>query len=214
MSLVVAIVSDFDLPVIEPLLYDTGPDISTDASDISTSNHSTELKPTVTNEIFHQHIGDVEIVENGLVVAHGSSINSGEVRGKEEYTNGKHQLRFQIERSSAYIFIGIISKTTPIIQNSYLSSSSYGWISQDHYHAGGVIRRKGDIFSDYDQLENDIIELLIDVTTQTLHYTNERTKQSRKLTVDLNKCPLPWQLIINLSGCEDRVRILSCTNDL
>ena len=196
------------------MLYTTDSNILTNDSNIFTSNLSIELKTSVINEIFEQRIGGVEIVEDGFVAVHNSSINSGEVRGKQEYTSGKHRLRFQIERSSTYIFIGIISKTTPMMQNSYQSLSSYGWISQDHYYAGGVIRRKGGIFSDYDNLENNIIELIIDVNTQTLHYTNEKTKQSRKLTIDLNKCSLPWQLIVNLSGYEDRIRLLSCTDYL
>ncbi|CAF0772933.1 unnamed protein product [Adineta steineri] len=166
-------------------------------------------------EIFDKCIGDVRIEENGYVVTRGTSINSGEVRGKQEYTSGKHRLRFSIEKkSSAWIFIGIISKTTPIKQNSYKSLSFYGWASYDHYYAGGLIKRKGDIFSVYDILENDTIELLINATAQIVQYTNERTKQTQQLTVDITKCPLPWQILINLNGCEDRIRLLSLTDTL
>ena len=166
------------------------------------------------NEIFEQHTGDVKIVDNGLVVVHGRSINSGEVRGKQEYTSGKHRLRFKIEQTSTCIFVGIISKTTPMVHNCYESSSSYGWISQDQYYAGGFMYREGDIFSVYNNLENDIIELTIDVATRTLHYINERIKQPRKLTVHINKCPLPWQLLVNLSGYEGQIRLLSYTDSL
>ncbi|CAF1223465.1 unnamed protein product [Rotaria sp. Silwood1] len=126
---------------------------------------------------------------------------------------GKHRLRFKIEKSSTWIFIGIISKTTPMKENSYKSLTSYGWVSQDHSYAGGWTRKKNDIFSTYNNLlENDIIELVIDVTTQTLHYTNQRMNKPQKMTVDISKCPLPWQILINLSGYNDRIRLISYTN--
>jgi hypothetical protein len=161
-------------------------------------------------DIFGQHIGDVRIEDNGFIVEHSKSINSGEVRGKNTYASGKHRLRFRIERkSSMWVYIGVTSKTAPMKQNSYETSSSYGWVSYDHYYAGGVITKRGGIFAGDSNLENDVIELLIDVTNQTLQYTNERTRQTQKLTVNIAKCPLPWQILINLTGSEDRIRILN-----
>ena len=170
---------------------------------------SSERKSLHCGESFEQHIGDVQIFENGCIVVHGRSINSGEVRGKLDYTLGKHQLRFKVEKISMDIFIGITSKSTPFKLNSCRSSSSYGWLSHDHYYEGGMLLNKGDIFSVYDVLENDIVELTIDMTTRKLHYKNERRTQSQELKIDLRKCPLPWQILVNLSGHEDQIRLLS-----
>ncbi|CAF3585438.1 unnamed protein product [Rotaria sp. Silwood1] len=188
-------------------------EIETNPPELSTSCPCFESSSIIFNEIFEQYIGDIQIEDKGNVASHGTSINGGEVRGKNEYTSGKHRLRFKIEKSSTWIFIGIISKTTPMKENSYKSLTSYGWVSQDHSYAGGWARKKNDIFSTYNNLlENDVIELVIDVTTQTLHYTNQRMNKPQEMTVDINKCPLPWQILINLSGYNDRIRLISYTN--
>ena len=161
--------------------------------------------------MFEQSIGDVKIMEDGYVVVH--DINTGEVRGKQEYTSGIHRLRFRIEKEScSSIFIGIISKSAPIQRNTLASPSSYGWITENHYYTGGARTKTGDVLFTYSDRENDTIELLINVTTRTLRYTNERTKQPQQMKININKCSLPWQLLINLSGPEDRLRLLDYTN--
>ncbi|CAF5052268.1 unnamed protein product, partial [Rotaria sp. Silwood1] len=91
-----------------------------------------------TLEIFKQCFGDIRIEENGFVVSHGTSMSSGEVRGGNEYTSSRYRLRFKIEKPSTWIFIGIISKTTPVQKDSYRSLSSYGWIAHHHDYTGGV----------------------------------------------------------------------------
>ncbi|CAF3327125.1 unnamed protein product [Rotaria sp. Silwood2] len=204
--------NDNKQPVNNPSPSNSSFNIEINSPQLSTSRLSLESSLAIHNEIFEQSIGDIRIEDNGCVVSHGTSMNGGEVRGKNQYTSGKHRLKFKIEKYSTWIFIGIISKTTSMKENSYKSLSSYGWVSQDHYYAGVWAKKGNDIFSTYNNRENDIIELLIDVTTQTLHYTNERMNQPQKMKVDINKCPLPWQILINLSGYNDRIRLLSYTN--
>ncbi|CAF1395744.1 unnamed protein product [Rotaria sp. Silwood1] len=179
--------------------------------EVFTSSHCSASNSLILDEVFEQYTNGIQIEDNGYVASHGTSMNGGEVRGKKEYISGKHQLRFKIEKSSTFIFIGIISKTTPMKENSYKSLSSYGWVSQNQY-TGGLISKKIDVLSNYNNLENDIIELVIDLTTRTLHYTNERMNQPQKMRVDINKCPLPWQILINLSGYNDRIRLISYKN--
>ncbi len=180
----------------------------------STSNEPTEPKPPITDDIFERCIGDVRIEDKGYVAVRGSSLNTGEVRGKQEYSSGKHQLRFKIEKnlSRMLIVIGIISKSTSMKSNSCKDPSFYGWASYNQYYVGGVLQKKGNMFFDFDNRENDIIELLIDTTSRTLHYTNERTNQTQKMVVDSNRCPFPWQLHISLGGDEDQVRLLTYKN--
>jgi hypothetical protein len=178
-------------------------------SKVSASSYPFESKSLISDEIFEQSIGDVRIEDNGYVAVCGTSMNNGEVRGKQEYTTGKHRLRFRFEKKSAeWIFIGIISKATPMKQNSYESRSSYGWISCNYYYAGGLVTKKGDIFSIDDNIENDTIEFLINATARTLQYTNERTNQTHQMWVDIQSCPLPWQVLVHLAGDENRIRLL------
>jgi hypothetical protein len=178
---------------------------------ISIPDPSTEFKLPITNESFEHCIGDVRIEGDGYVVVHGSSLNSAEVRGKQEYSSGKHQLRLKIEKnpSRIMIVIGIISKSTPIKPNSLKASSFYGWASFGHYYLGGLLHRSADLFSIYDNNENDTITLIIDAHERTVRYTNERTKDTQHMKVDINRCPFPWQLYIGLGGDDDQLRILS-----
>jgi hypothetical protein len=179
--------------------------------EISISNLLTESKSPIINEIFDQYIGDVHIEDHGYVVAHGSSLSSGEVRGKHEYSSGKHKLRLKIEKnpSRTAIIIGIVSKSTPMRLNSQKAPSFYGWASIGHYYCGGILHKSVDFFSIYDNNENDIIELIINADDQSIQYRNQRTTDTQHLKVDINRCPFPWQLHISLAGDDDQLRILS-----
>ena len=56
---------------------------------------------------------------------------------------------------------------------------------------------------------NDIINLIFDCDNQKISMINERTNARYELTVNTNYCPFPWQLHVNLSEPQSRVRILS-----
>lgn len=164
------------------------------------------------NEVFAHCIGDIRIEDNGYVAQHGTTMNDGSVRGNSEYKSGRHRLRFKIENYSTWVFIGILSKVTSLENTSYKSSTSYGWVSEDYYFISGQPHKTANIFSVYNNHENDIIELIIDVANQTLHYTNERINRLQTMTINTTKCPLPWQLIISLTDFNGRIRLLDYTD--
>ncbi|CAF3409643.1 unnamed protein product, partial [Rotaria sp. Silwood2] len=154
------------------------------SSKISMPESSSEQKFPNADESFELCIGDVQIQDNGHVAIHGPSLNSGEVRGKQEYSLGKHQLRLKVEKNPSRMLpvIGIISKSAAIKPNSYKAPSSYAWASYDRFYQGGVLQKNGDMFSVYGNLENDIIELIINATDRTLQYEHERRKQAQQMT--------------------------------
>jgi hypothetical protein len=129
---------------------------------------------------------------------------------------GIHQVRLQIEKSSlgTWIFFGIISKSEPMIKNSYESSSAYGWADYNDYFLAGIRQDNRTTGQLSHTIENDIISLVFDCTNRTISYTNERSQCNQQLNIDINKCPFPWQLHVNLFGEDDRVRLLDVTSAL
>jgi len=162
------------------------------------------------NELFGQSFNGIEIIDNGQAIIRRNSNGHLEARGRGEYSSGQHRFRFQIEvyNSSKWIFIGIISKDTSMQSNSYGSSSSYGWAGGSQVYLGGVQQGGYKNFKD-DIEQNDIMELFCDCDKRIIRLTNERTKSVHELPIDINKCPFPWQIHVNLHYQNDCVRILA-----
>ncbi|CAF4798517.1 unnamed protein product [Rotaria socialis] len=114
--------------------------------------------------------------------------------------------RQDIEKLSGWILFGIISKLTPLQEHSYSSPSCYGWYNGDHfvYRNGENVGGQG-----HDAIENDIIQFSINCDQRLIRLTNERTNRTLELSVDIDKCPFPWQFHLNLNLVPTRIRILS-----
>lgn len=180
---------------------------------IDEGNYYSQIEPNLISfdERFDRCYGNAKITQNGLVVTNGNDSFFGtEIRGRIDYLYDIHQIRFQIENnpSKIWIFIGIISKNTPMGGNLFTSSSVYGWGDYDDYFIAGQRQKKsGDVFFLHTR-EHDIIELTIDCTKKKLHYTIERNKKSQVLTIDTKKCPFPWQLFVGLGGRGDQISLV------
>ncbi|CAF1661665.1 unnamed protein product [Adineta ricciae] len=160
-------------------------------------------------EIFQQSTGEAAIEDNGEVIVKNTRISHAAARGRGEFNFGQHRFRFRIERyfKSGWIQIGIVSKTIPIQANSYQTPSFYGWGASNQVYLNG---RNHQGYNGYttDIQTNDEIELTVDCDKQTIILTNERTRSTYGLVVDLQHCPFPWQLSIGLYYSLDRIRIL------
>ena len=158
------------------------------------------------SDIFERVCGDAQINDNGCLIV---KISAGvtEIRGKGEYNTGRHILRFQVEQliHNGWMFFGIISKSQTMQTNSYVSPSSYGWTTQNQTYVSGQYRSE----RSYDVAQNDTIMLEIDCDRRKIELRNERSNRIMELPVDINKCPFPWQLHLNLLASNTRVRILN-----
>lgn len=157
------------------------------------------------NETFLRAIGDIHIEDNGLLAMHGDQKRSDAfLCGKNEYTKGKHKIRFIInKRNSEYITtFGIASMETQL--------SVYGWSSDDQTVGGGYSQSKN-LYNQLDMKGETIlqIEFIIDCDNKTISYYNERTRVTKEINVDTDICPFPWQLYFYLYDKADRVRILT-----
>lgn len=150
----------------------------------------------------------VRIEENDLVVIHDEQDNHVEIRGQNEYASGSHRIRLRIEETTnAWMLLGINSKITPLRRLSYDSTSTYGWSSNARVWSNGR-QNKNNSIDIIAMKKNDIINLILDCDKQTIMIANERTNTQNELTIDINRCPFPWQLHINLYEANSRVRIL------
>jgi hypothetical protein len=178
-------------------------------------NNKSESKMKDSGDIFELCLHGATIEDNGRLIR--NKLFSGvEVRGKVGYASGIHRFRLQIEKnpSRIWIFFGVISQSTPMTQNSYDSSSAYGWADYNDYYLAGIRQNKQGTSSFSHTLENDIISLEFDCYDRKISYTNERSQHKQQLNIDINKCPFPWQLHVNLGEKDDRVRLLSAISIL
>jgi hypothetical protein len=170
---------------------------------------SHKILPVVTNEEFEK-VSDkeVRIKENGQVAVRDGTLSPTEVRGKNEYRSGRHEIRVRIEESSGtWMFLGINSKVTPLRCYSHTRKSAYGWSSNNYIWLKGS--EQLNISNPRIEMKmNDVITLTLDCDNRKISMLNERTKAEHELIVDINNCPFPWQLHLNLYEPQDSVRIL------
>jgi hypothetical protein len=191
---------------------------STELPDVSLEYEDDTINPFIsmisisvpTKEVFRRSIGNIQIRDNKQLIVKDSFDNYATARGSGEYSSSQHRFRFKIEETHAnkWLFIGIISKDVPIQAASYESPSSYGWAGINRVFINGVFQPGFDYYKS-DVEKNDIVELLIDCDQQMIALTNERTHSTFELDVDLDDCPFPWQINLNLYWANDRVRLLS-----
>ncbi|CAF0996506.1 unnamed protein product [Adineta ricciae] len=159
------------------------------------------------SEIFGQSTGNAGFEDNGKVVyvKNGNDLYT-EVRGQCEYSSGLHTIFLRVEEYAHWILFGIISKSTPLQIHSYASPSCYGWYNGvDFVYAAGVcIGGQG-----IDVIANDRVQLTIDCDNRLIRLINKRSGRTLELAVDIEKCPFPWQLHLNLNAQPTRVRIVS-----
>jgi hypothetical protein len=163
-----------------------------------------------TPDVFERICGNAEIKENGRLIVKDSSTGHTEIRGKREYNIGIHTLRFRVEQlaQNGWIFFGVITKSEPMRVDSYSSPSNYGWGNLNQTYVGGQCAGEQAI----EIIQHDIIVLLINCDQRKIELKNERLIRTIKLSVDMNKCPFPWQLHLNLFAPNTHVRILDSSD--
>jgi hypothetical protein len=164
----------------------------------------------ISEDIFQELVGNISTEDKGKVITHGILPSFGAARGKAEYSSGCFQLRFKTVGLSGQqqSFFGIISKTEWMQSNPSFARSTYGWAADNSVFLNGI---KNEKYKGYqsDMKKNDIFELLINCDQRKIRLKNTRTDKTHELTIDVDKCPLPWQLNFSLGNWGDRVQLLS-----
>lgn len=161
------------------------------------------------SDVFDRTAGNIIIQENGEVVVKNQDQQCASVRCKNSYNTGQHRFRFKIEHSNASVwnFFGIMHKDAPIQAQIFNAATAYGWTANGYILRNGTAHLKWNGYVGGVQT-NDVIELQIDCEHRTIRWTNERTKHTHTIDVDLDACNFPWQLNLCLLYSKDRIRIL------
>jgi len=103
--------------------------------------------------------------------------------------------------------LGINSEITPLQSQSNSCPLSYGW-STNHYSWSNGQPKSTLPNKCADMKTGDIISLIIDCDKSLTMMINQRSKVKHELTVNVDNCPLPWQLQVVLHESNSRIRIL------
>jgi hypothetical protein len=163
------------------------------------SNDNSSLIPNIKidylNERFEQPIGNINISENGSIIIHNDTNNYASVRGFKDYYQGEHLLHFQIlNLTNNWIFIGIVSKDSPIPDYPSIGKTAYGWSGLNNVWCDGIRTNKFQNYQSDFQI-NDQIDFIINCDQKFISLINQRNQIKYQLNAD---CPLPWKLSLGL----------------
>ena len=169
----------------------------------------------VTQEKFVEVDGKATISDDGLSVTGGlaSILTQPIIYGTNRYSTGKHQIRFRIEKmAEARLFFGIIRSLENVSRSGQTqnhhnnnNNSLYGWWDLNETIVNGRVQT-----TKYRSIVSTGDELIftIDCEAKQIQLQHQRTKRLAQLDVNLDKCPLPWKLVIRLQSAGDCVRIV------
>lgn len=167
---------------------------------------------SMSNETFSDVDGKATLSEDGRLVTSGlaSILSQPIIYGSNRYSSGKHHVRFRIEKmSEARIFFGIIRSIENIsrtIHGQNNNSSLYGWWDLNEAVING--RAQTTKYRNL-MISGDELVLIIDCDNKLIQLQHQRTKRLPQISIDLEKCPLPWKIAIRLTSVGDCVRILN-----
>ena len=116
-----------------------------------------------------------------------------------EYSSGDHLFRFKMEYNgpNTLLVVGIVSATSPGEDAPQGNPTFYGWCADNLVYLRGVAHADYKGYK-HDIGNNDTFQLTLDCQQQIIRLINERTRRTDELTVDLEKCPLPWKPHVRL----------------
>ncbi|CAF2784000.1 unnamed protein product [Rotaria sp. Silwood2] len=170
------------------------------------------------NEKFGESVRNILIEDHGYVAIHTDSKRcEGFARGICEYSSGKHKIQFVLKQTTAeyYCLFGIMSKTKSIPQTeAEMKTSTYGWCTNDKAVSPHGCSQVSKDFRDMKCQIKFEIELFLDCDNQKIIYFNQQTKNTREMNVDVAVCSFPWQLLFYLYDVEDRIQLISSSQEL
>ena len=163
------------------------------------------------NERFGDVDGKAVLSDDGRLVTCclASILTQPIIYGLQRYSAGKHHLRFRVEKiGDARLFCGIVRSLENISRSGQAQNSNtslYGWWDLNEAIVNGKVQT-----SKYRNLigKGDEVVLTLDCDNKQIQLQHQRTKRLARLTVELDKCPLPWKVVLRLQSVGDCVRLL------
>lgn len=181
----------------------------------SISKNSSKAKTTIQEKFAHVH-GPAIIHEEGYLARHhGPNSAFAYLRGEQLYSKGEHTIRFKIEHSQVpyNIFFGCISSHASAHDIHYDSPSVAGWFGHNEVYHHGMTNRTAHMHGyDSSKIEtSNVVSLTFNCDERQIELYPERSKTIHELAVNVERAPLPWQLLVVLVYKDDCVRILHHT---
>jgi hypothetical protein len=164
-------------------------------------------------ENFFKVTGPVTITDGGLLIKHtGPNLTYAHILGEQLYSEGRQTIRFKIEQSQTpyKIFFGCVSSQINLDKIHSKSPFIAGWFGHNEVYQHGLCNTNMHMHGyDSNKIEtDDVISLTFDCDQKQIELYPERTKKIHELSMDLDKIPLPWQLLVILTYENDCVKIL------
>ncbi len=172
------------------------------------NTHNNQYATMTNGERFGKGDQEIELSENDSVAMYSGPRlkRSAIIFGTNRYSMGGHRIHFQIEKKTDNnFFIGIVtlSQTDPSSIFSLVTTVN-GWWRCDYSVVYDSIEKAS---QDSEMLEGDRLTLTIDCDQKRIQLEHHRRKRILKLSVDTQKCPRPWKLVVGLSPASG-IRIL------
>ncbi|CAF1083760.1 unnamed protein product [Adineta steineri] len=199
----------YDLTILSPSVVLNQDQDETLIKNISISKINEQIILTETLVSDSNHI---QFDDNHHIAMHcGPYRTPAYINGTQEYSSGQYKIRLFISKKTSEFILSfnIMSK---LMENSSESEIlTYGWQSDDFIIPSQYYSPNEQFSPDLKGKTKFHIEFLIDCDNTKISYFNEKTKRTRVINVDIEKCPLPWKLYFYLYDVGDSVRLLSST---
>ncbi|CAF4116337.1 unnamed protein product [Rotaria sp. Silwood2] len=160
---------------------------------VENENTSTSIPmikiPTLTHEKFRNFVERIVLSKDGLMATCLDTYWDGSnVYGIRLYSSETHQIHFRIENKTSHnLFFDIKTTSYDMPVQNLTSPYTYGWWELDQ------------------AIE---ITMTLDCGNRQIRFEHHRINLITHLSVDLEKCPFPWKILVTLRSTDDSVRIL------
>jgi len=130
------------------------------------------------------------------------------IYGFNSYSSGIHDISFRIEKKGlSRLFFGVYSSLKKRVDaiSSGSENSVYGWWDIDSAVINGTRQEGG---NEHIISTGDKIVLTLDCDQRQIQLYHIRENRQVQLSIDVNKCPFPWKIIVKLTANGDCIRIL------
>jgi len=163
--------------------------------------------PVLTHEKFRNFVGRVSLSEDGLLATClGTYWDGSNVYGTRLYSSGRHTIHFRVEyKGSNNLFFGIktISYNMPV--QTLTSPYAYGWWELNQAIESVNGHR---VHNDRNIRTGDEVTMTLDCDNRQIRFEHHRINMTTHLSVELEKCPFPWKILVTLRSTGDSIRIL------
>jgi len=160
-----------------------------------------------THERFRNFVGRIALSEDGLLATClGTYWDGSNVYGNRLYSSGRHEIHFRIEnKGSNNLFFGIKTTSYDTSVRTLTSPYAYGWWELDQSIESVSGHR---VHNDRNIRSGDEVTMTMDCDNRQIRFEHHRINMITHLPVDLEKCPLPWKILVTLRSTGDSIRIL------